>query len=71
MPTAANIAEVVTQWAYVNAIAMIVLVALSYYGAQLVLDGLEALDRWLYAREYVRPGEIGRQETVDPAELQD
>ncbi len=71
MPTAANIAEVVTQWIYANAGAMLVLAALSYFGSRWALDGLDALDRWLYAREYVRPGEVGRQEAVDPAELQD
>jgi hypothetical protein len=46
------IAEFVAQWAIANVAALIILVPLAFATGIFALDWLEALDRWLYAKEH-------------------
>ena len=62
MATSEAIADFVTRWTILNAVALVVLALLSYFGSRAALRWLSALDRWWYVREYVRPGEIHPRE---------
>ncbi|MBL9207035.1 MAG: hypothetical protein JNN01_18235 [Opitutaceae bacterium] len=59
----ADIAAVVTLLAAVNAVAVIVLVPLSFVGSVAALKGLEKLDLWLR-----RSGEKATAASVEPKE---
>jgi hypothetical protein len=64
MPTEA-IPEFVTNWAIAYVVSLLALAVLSYFGSKLVLAWLAGLERRMYAAEYVRPGEIGREESAE------
>ena len=51
----ADVAEVVTMLVAVNAGALLALVALSFIGSVLALEGLEKLDLWMRRNDEQRP----------------
>lgn len=56
-----SVAEFLMLWTIVNAGATLVLAVLSYLSSGWVLDWLESLDRWMYARTYARGHKSGTE----------
>jgi hypothetical protein len=50
-----DIAKVVTMLVTVNVVALVVLIALSFAGSVLALEGLEKLDLWMRRRDEKMP----------------
>jgi hypothetical protein len=57
--------QFVTLWAIVNVGAILVLAVMSYFSSIWILDGLEALDRWLYRWQYVRQSDCAADNALD------
>lgn len=49
---AAAIPEFVNLWLVVNVGAFLLLAVMAYFGSTFMLDRLERIDRWMYAKEH-------------------